>query len=41
VLTRETVSRKMSLLQEEGIIEMIGNKKILLLDRQAPEDSIE
>jgi len=40
-LTRETVSRKMSLLQEEGIIEMIGNKKILLLDRQAPEDSIE
>lgn len=36
-LTRETVSRKMSLLQDEGIIEMVGNKKILLLDREALE----
>lgn len=36
-LTRETVSRKMSLLQEEGILEMIGNKKVLLLDRPALE----
>lgn len=40
-LTRETVSRKMSLLQEEGIIEMIGNKKVLLLDKQALEISLE
>lgn len=31
-LTRETVSRKMSLLQEEGIIEMVGNKKVIILD---------
>jgi CRP-like cAMP-binding protein len=31
-LTRETVSRKMSLLQEEGIIEVVGNKKIIILD---------
>jgi CRP/FNR family transcriptional regulator len=29
---RETVSRKLSALQDEGIIEMIGNKKILVLD---------
>ncbi len=31
-LTRETISRKMSLLQEEGIIEMVGNKKVIILD---------
>ena len=29
-LARETVSRKLGLLQDEGIIEMIGNKKILI-----------
>jgi len=29
-LTRETVSRKLSLLQEEGIIEMVGNKKVII-----------
>lgn len=29
---RETVSRKLSVLQDEGIIEMIGNKKVLILD---------
>ncbi len=40
-LTRETVSRKMSLLQSEGILEMIGNKKVLLLDRDALEKTIE
>lgn len=34
-LTRETVSRKMSLLQEIGILEMIGNKKILLKNLEA------
>lgn len=39
-LTRETVSRKMSSMQDEGMIEMIGNKKILLLDRLALEKSI-
>lgn len=31
-VTRETVSRKLSILQDEGIIESIGNKKILILD---------
>lgn len=40
-LTRETVSRKMSSMQDEGLIEMIGNKKVLLLDRPALERSIE
>jgi len=40
-LTRETVSRKMSSMQDEGLIEMIGNKKILLLDKAALEKSIE
>ncbi|HEY9062964.1 MAG TPA: Crp/Fnr family transcriptional regulator [Pseudobacteroides sp.] len=32
---RETVSRKLSALQDEGVIEMIGNKKILVLDVDA------
>lgn len=40
-LTRETVSRKMSLLQDEGIIEMVGNKKIIILDIEALKDSIQ
>jgi hypothetical protein len=31
----------MSLLQDEGVLEMIGNKKVLLLDRQALEKAIE
>jgi len=29
-LTRETVSRKMSKLQDDGMIEMIGNKKVII-----------
>lgn len=36
-VARETVSRKMSNLQEEGIIEMIGNKKLLIHDVEALE----
>ena len=32
---RETVSRKLSLLQDKGIINMIGNKQILILDINA------
>lgn len=39
-LTRETVSRKLSHLQEVGIIEMIGNKKILILDKEALEQEV-
>lgn len=35
---RETVSRKLTVLQDEGIIEIIGNKKILLLDMKALEE---
>jgi CRP/FNR family transcriptional regulator len=38
-LTRETVSRKMSLLQDEGIIEMIGNKKVIIINKDALKDS--
>jgi len=29
-VARETVSRKMNMLQEEGIIEMVGNKKVII-----------
>lgn len=39
-VARETVSRKLSYLQDEGIIEMIGNKKIILLDEKALERSV-
>ncbi|MFT9486726.1 MAG: Crp/Fnr family transcriptional regulator [Tepidibacillus sp.] len=31
-VTRETISRKLSGLQEEGIIELVGNKKIIIND---------
>lgn len=40
-VTRETVSRKMSYLQEEGIIEMIGNKKVLIRNEKALEEEME
>lgn len=40
-LTRETVSRKLNLLQEDGLIEMEGNKRIIILDKRALEQSIE
>lgn len=40
-VVRETVSRKMSHLQDEGIIEMLGNKKVIILDKQALEQEIE
>jgi len=39
-LTRETVSRKMSLLQEEHIIEMIGNKKVIILDMNRLKENV-
>ncbi|NJD03143.1 MAG: Crp/Fnr family transcriptional regulator [Ruminiclostridium sp.] len=35
---RETVSRKLGVLQDEGVIEMIGNKKILILNMRALEE---
>ncbi len=34
-LTRETVSRKMSLLQEQSLIKMVGKRKIIILDKEA------
>lgn len=40
-VARETVSRKMSHLQDEGIIEMIGNKKVIILDKEALEREIQ
>jgi len=37
-IARETVSRKLGLLEEEGIIRSIGNKKILLRQRSVLEE---
>ncbi len=39
-LTRETVSRKMNLLQEDGIIQMQGNKKVIIIDKAALSESV-
>lgn len=39
-VTRETVSRKLSLLQDEGIIELVGHKRIILLDQKRLENLI-
>lgn len=39
-VARETVSRKLNYLQEEGIIEMIGNKKVMICDVEALEQDI-
>lgn len=38
-VTRETVSRKFSHLQDEGVIQMIGNKKVIIIDRAKLEES--
>lgn len=38
-ITRETVSRKLGLLQGEGLIEPIGNKKMLIPDLKKLEES--
>lgn len=40
-ITRETVSRKLGLLQDEGLIEPIGNKKMLIPDLRKLEESIQ
>jgi CRP/FNR family transcriptional regulator len=34
-VTRETVSRKLSRLQDEGVIELVGNKRVIILDEDA------
>ena len=40
-VVRETVSRKMSRLEDEGIIEMVGNKKVIILDKEALQKEID
>lgn len=37
-MSQESLSRKLAVFQEEGLIRMEGRKKIFLLDRQALED---
>ena len=39
-VARETVSRKITSLRDEGVIKIIGNKKILILNEKALADSI-
>lgn len=39
-VARETVSRKLTSLKNEGVIEVIGNKKILIVNEEALESSI-
>jgi CRP/FNR family transcriptional regulator len=38
---RETISRRMGHLQNEGIIELIGNKRVIILDKEALQQEIE
>ena len=38
-VTRETVSRKLSALKEAGIIDIIGNKKLRVINEKALEDA--
>lgn len=37
-VTRETMSRKLSAMEEEGAIELVGNKKIVIKDMELLED---
>lgn len=37
-VARETISRKLSIMQEEGILEIMGNKKIKILDLKLLEE---
>lgn len=37
-VTRETMSRKLSAMEEEGIIELVGNKKIVIKDKETLEN---
>lgn len=39
-VARETLSRKLTSLKEEGIIEIVGKKKILIIDEEALQFSI-
>jgi CRP-like cAMP-binding protein len=40
-LTRETISRKLSELKDEGIIEISGQRKIIILDKEALREIVE
>lgn len=39
-VARETISRKLHKLQSDGIIKLVGTKKVLILDEEALEDFI-
>lgn len=39
-VARETVSRKLNRLQDEGVIELVGNKKVVIRNREALEQSV-
>lgn len=40
-ITRETVSRKLTLFQEQGLIELVGNKKIIIKNIEALKELCE
>lgn len=37
-VTRETMSRKLTAMEEEGVIELVGNKKVVIKDAEALEE---
>lgn len=37
-VTRETMSRKLTAMEEDGVIELIGNKKVVIRDAEALEE---
>lgn len=37
-VTRETISRKLTSLSEENVIELVGNKKIIIKDKGYLQD---
>lgn len=39
-ITRETISRKLTSMQDEGIIELIGNKKLLIKDIDSLKETV-
>ena len=39
-VARETISRKLKKFEEEGLIKLVGNKKILILDEESLQDYI-
>jgi CRP/FNR family transcriptional regulator, anaerobic regulatory protein len=39
-ITRETISRKLTSMQDEGVIELIGNRKLLIKDMEYLESSV-